>query len=83
MSTLDDLIERDPLLAAEVATLTTEQRRWLVDDQAIRERAAQLAAELALDESEIYHQLKHLRRSPIERLRLGLAHGRRRPRSAE
>jgi hypothetical protein len=28
----------------------------------------------------VYHQIKQLERDPIERLRRGLAHGRRRPR---
>ena len=83
MSAIADLAARDPLFAAEIEGLTPEQRQWLEDDLQLRRRAARLADELLLDESDVYHQLKQLRRSPAERLRLGLGHGRSRPRPVE
>ncbi len=81
MGVLDELAAADPLFAREVAGLDDEQRRWLEADLELRRRASRLAAELGRDESDIYHQLKHLRRSPLERLRLGLTLGRTRPRA--
>jgi hypothetical protein len=83
MSAIGEMAARDPLFAKEVEGLTPDQQRWLEDDLLLRRRAAQLAKELSLDESDVYHQLKQLRRSPIERLRIGLTHGRRRPRLAK
>lgn len=83
MSALADLAARDPLFAEEIEGLTPEQRQWLEDDLLLRRRAARLAEELLLDESDVYHQLKQLRRSPTERLRIGLGHGRSRPRPIE
>jgi hypothetical protein len=75
---LDDLTSHDPELRDEVKGLDAEQRRWLAKDLEQRARARDLAAKLGLDEGEVYHQLKQLQRSPAERLRTGLAHGRRR-----
>ena len=83
MSLLDDMAASDPQFACEIEGLTAQQRRWLEDDLTLRQQAAALAVDLVADASEIYHQLKQLRRVPRERLRMGLAHGRRRPRSAE
>lgn len=83
MSAIADLAARDPLFAAEIEALTPEPRQWLEDDLQLRRRAARLADELLLDQSDVYHQLKQLRRSPTERLRLGLSHGRSRPRPVE
>lgn len=83
MSAIADLAARDPLFAAEIEELTAGQRQWLEDDLQLRRRAARLADELLLDESDVYHQLKQLRRSPTERLQLGLGHGRSRPRRVE
>jgi hypothetical protein len=74
---------RDPLFAKEIEGLTAEQLRWLEDDLSLRARAATLASELARDEGDVYHQLKQLLRPACERLRIGLGHGRRRPRTAE
>jgi hypothetical protein len=68
------------VLADEQAELTPGERAWLAADERLRERARQLAARLGLDEGDVYHQLKQLARTPTERLRRGLAHGRRRPR---
>lgn len=44
-----------------------------------RALAAEIAAELGLDPGDVYHQLRQLELSPVERLRRGLAHGRNRP----
>lgn len=70
-------------LDEELATLAPEERAWVNADLSLRRRAAELAKRLELDSSDVYHQLKHLARSPAERLRLGFAHGRLRPRRAE
>jgi len=83
MRRIDDQAARDPLFAKEIEGLTLEQRQWLEDDMDLRQRAAELARELLLDESDVYHQFKQLRRSPTERLRLGLNLGRRRPQLAK
>ena len=63
--------------------LTAEQERWLADDLELRDRARSLAARLEMDEGDVYHILKNLRRTPTERLRRGLAHGRARRRLPE
>ena len=83
MTTLDEMAARDPLFAEEVEQLSPEQRRWLENDLMLRRRATSLAVELGLDAGDVYHQLKQLNRAPRERLRIGLAHGRRRLRAAE
>jgi hypothetical protein len=83
VSLRDEMASRDPLFAKEIEALSDDQRRWLEEDLGLRATAARLAAELGLDPSDVYHQLKQLRRSPTERLRLGLNHGRHRPRIAE
>src|SRR5690606_16278202 len=70
-------------LAEELAQLPPEQRAWVEADLALRTRARDLAARLGLDEGDVYHQLKQLRRSPSERLRMGLGHGRLRRRIPE
>jgi DNA-directed RNA polymerase specialized sigma subunit len=83
LGVLDDMAERDPLLDQELERLTSTERRWLEEEVGMRRRATELAAELGLDEREVYHQLKQLRRPPLERLRIGLTHGRRRPRISD
>jgi hypothetical protein len=70
-------------LEEELAQLTPEQRAWVEADLALRAKAHDLAARLGLDEGDVYHQLKQLRRSPSERLRMGLGHGRLRRRIPE
>jgi hypothetical protein len=54
-------------------------RAWVEEDDALRARARALAAKLDRDEEGIYRTLKNLLRSPGERLRLGLRHGRLHP----
>lgn len=80
MSSLEQQALQDPLLAKELEGLSAEQRRWLEADLILQQRAAAIAAAIGFDERGVYHQLKQLRRTPLERLRRGLAHGRRRPR---
>lgn len=69
-------------LEEELAALSDEHRALAEVSLTMRARAQVLALELGLDESDVYHQLQQLNRSPSERLRLGLAHGRLRPRFA-
>jgi hypothetical protein len=74
---------RPEALEQELSQLTPEQRAWVENDFALRARAGALAARLGLDPGDVYHQLKQLKRSPSERLRLGLQHGRLRRRIPE
>jgi hypothetical protein len=61
--------------------LTSEERAWIVRDEAIWRRAhAIVARHSELDVSDVYHTLINLQRAPAERLARGLAHGRLRPR---
>jgi hypothetical protein len=70
-------------LEAELARLPPEHRAEAMAVLALRERARALASALGCDEGDVFHQLQQLARSPAERLRMGLALGRARPRSAE
>ena len=56
-----------------------ELRAWVQRDDALRARARPLAIKLGRDEEGIYRTLKNFQRSPAERLRLGLRHGRLHP----
>ncbi|MFI5302431.1 MAG: hypothetical protein ACHREM_30430 [Polyangiales bacterium] len=67
-------------LADELRALNSEQRADFDRLQALHARAAEIAAQLGFDESDVFHTLQQLERTPTERLRRGLAHGRRRPR---
>jgi hypothetical protein len=77
---LDDARAADPALDAELDQLTAEQLAAVEHELALRDRAERLASAIGLDTDEVYGQLKHLERSPTERLRLGLNLGRRRRR---
>lgn len=77
---VDDDVELAEELAAELDTLPPEQRREALDVLRLRQRAAELAVELQLDPGDVYHQLRQFQRTPLQRLRRGLAHGRRRRR---
>lgn len=70
-------------LEQELAGLSAEHRAEAERQLALRARARTLAAAMGVDESDVYHQLLQLARTPSERLRLGLAHGRLRPRLIE
>lgn len=67
---------RDPALQEELSRLDEEQRRWVEEQLALRVRAERLAARLGLDADDVIHTLRHLKRSPRERLLIGLRHGR-------
>lgn len=69
-------------LQEELASLSDEHHAIAEATLALRAQAKVLARELGLDESDVFHQLQQLNRSPSARLRLGLAHGRLRPRVA-
>jgi hypothetical protein len=63
---------------ATLADLTDEQRRWVLEDEALWRRAHAIAARHpGMDVSGVHHVLCNLRRSPEERLRRSL--GRLRP----
>lgn len=65
-----------PSLADELLALEPTERAWAEDQLALRERSKVLALELGLDAGDVCHILRQLRRSPAERLTLGLRHGR-------
>ncbi len=76
--TLERLKVVDPLLAAELEGLDPWQIGLVLAELAQRKRARAIAAEIGLDEEDVYHQLAQFERSAVERLRMGLRHGRRR-----
>jgi hypothetical protein len=69
-------MERDPELTAELERLSPSERAQAEAELALRARAAKIASDLSLDARDVYHVLRSLQRSPSERLRRGLAHGR-------
>lgn len=60
----------------ELALLTATQRAWAEEQLALRGRAKRIADAHGLEADEVAHILRHLLRSPAERLALGLRHGR-------
>ncbi len=60
-------------------TFTAEERAWIERDDALRRRAQELAVKLGRDADDLYRALRQLRRTPTERLALGLRHGRLHP----
>jgi hypothetical protein len=57
--------------------LTPEERERVLEDEKLWQRAARIVSRHpALDPSDVYHQLHQLRRSPAERLAIGLRRGR-------
>ena len=56
--------------------LTDEDQAWLAHDDELRRRASVLALELGRNAEDLYKTLRHLERTPSERLALGLRHGR-------
>ena len=70
-------------LEQELARLSPDHRAQAEALLALRARAEVLAAELGVDAGDVFHQLQQLARSPSERLRMGLAHGRLRLRIPE
>ncbi|MDQ3033118.1 MAG: hypothetical protein M3Y87_11920 [Myxococcota bacterium] len=69
-------MDRDPELVAELDRLSPSERQMAEEELALRARAAGIAADLALDPRDVYHVLRCIQRTPSERLRRGLAHGR-------
>lgn len=60
--------------------LTAAQKDWLEEDEHLWRRAYEIVARHDnLDVSGVYHTLVNFKRSPGERLRRGLSHGRLRP----
>lgn len=59
--------------------LSAENRAWIEADERMIARAAALAVKLGRDRDDLYRTLKHLARTPAERLRIGLLHGRLHP----
>lgn len=65
------------LNAEQLAGLTPEQRAWLVTDERRWQRARAIAARHpGMDFSGVYRVLRNLEKTPTERLRAGLMHGR-------
>ncbi len=67
----------DPALAQELDLLSSEEQTQVAEEFLLQERAAAIASELGVQMDEVRHQLKQLLRTPTQRLRLGLTHGRR------
>jgi hypothetical protein len=58
-------------------SLTAEQRSWLVSDEKRWQRAYQVAARHpGMDAGGVYRVLRNLEKTPSERLRASLLHGR-------
>jgi len=62
--------------AANSVSWTEEERAWVARDLALRAQATELATELGRDPHDVYKTLRHLAKTPSERLALGLRHGR-------
>jgi hypothetical protein len=66
----------------DVESLTPAERDWLIADEALWQRAHRIAGQNPeLDVGDVYHTLRNFQRSPEERLRRGLRHGRARART--
>jgi hypothetical protein len=63
----------------ELADLVPADREWVEHDLTLRAKAAALAAATGRDVEDLYRTLKHLERTPAERLALGLRHARLHP----
>jgi len=62
---------------SEVDTLTPEQRAWLARDEERWRRAHEIArGELDVDAAGVYRVLRNLEKTPSQRLRAALQHGR-------
>ncbi|MCC6645706.1 MAG: hypothetical protein IT374_09065 [Polyangiaceae bacterium] len=61
------------------SVLSAEDAAWIAHDDALRARAAVLAAKTGRDADDLYRTLKNLERTPGERLALGLRHARLHP----
>ena len=72
-------VTTDPPLPAADPTWSPEERAWVERDNSLRARARALAARWGRDEEDVYRAMRQLARTPEERLRLGLRHGRLHP----
>jgi hypothetical protein len=72
------MLERMTDLEAELAQLSPEHRKEAERLLALHARAAVIAERLGVDPSDVFHQLQQVARTPEQRLKMGLAHGRRR-----
>ncbi len=63
------------MVRSEIDSLTAEQRAWLVRDEE-RWRRAHEIAHGELDVGGVYRVLRNLEKTPSERLRAALQHGR-------
>jgi hypothetical protein len=62
---------------ASLAHLTDEERAWIVRDEARWRRARDIAAQHpGMDAGGVYHVLRNLEKTPTDRLRAALHHGR-------
>ena len=59
--------------------ISPAELQWVLEDNELRARARAFARKHGRDEEGIYRTMKNLRRTPAERLRIGLLHGRLRP----
>ena len=70
---LDDLT---PEVRAEFEALSPDQQAWLIRDELMWQQAHEIALRENVDVSGVYHALRNLEKTPSERLRNGLRHGR-------
>jgi hypothetical protein len=64
-------------LVSELDALTPEQRAWLIEDERRWARAHEIASRHpGVDVGGIYRVLRNLEKTPTQRLRAGLFHGR-------
>jgi hypothetical protein len=62
---------------SELDSLTPEERAWVVRDEKLWRRAHEIASRNpGVDAGGIYHVLRNLEKTPSERLRAALRHGR-------
>lgn len=60
-----------------LASLTPEERAWVIEDEKRWRQAHSIATEYrGIDAGGIYRVLRNLEKTPAERLRAGLMHGR-------
>ena len=68
--------EHKPPVRVTIRSVNPAEREWIEHDDALRRRARELARTTGRDEDDLYRTLRHLERTPSERLELGLRHAR-------
>lgn len=64
-------------MIGDAAELTEAERAWLVKDEETWRRARDIASQHpGMDSSGVYHVLRNLEKTPSDRLRAALSHGR-------